>query len=74
MASLRRYAPLEIAGNQTDTGDNAPMTTYYTTLDTPLKTLTLLSDGTALTGIYLSEHKDATPRGTDWQNRDANIS
>ncbi len=47
------------------------MTTYYTTLDTPLKTLTLLSDGTALTGIYLSEHKDATPRGTDWQNRDA---
>ena len=50
------------------------MTTYYTTVDTPLKTLTLLSDGTALTGIYLSEHKDAPPRGTDWQNRDANIS
>jgi methylated-DNA-[protein]-cysteine S-methyltransferase len=46
------------------------MKTYYTTLPTPLETLLLTSDGTALTGLYMDAHQHAPQKSTDWQQND----
>lgn len=46
------------------------MTTYYTTLETPITTLLLASDGTSLTGLYLNTYKDAPPIDCNWQRHD----
>ncbi len=46
------------------------MTTYYTSMESPVQTLLLTSDGTALTGLYLVEHTRAAEIGADWICRD----
>ena len=51
---------------------NGNATTYYTYFDSPIQPLLLTSDGTALTGLYLVEHKHGPEIGADWtQNADA---
>lgn len=42
------------------------MTTYYTTLESPLGSLLLTSNGQALTGLYMGEHKHGPEIGADW--------
>ena len=39
------------------------MTTYYTTLETPMATLLLTSDGTSLSGLYVGDARHAPPIG-----------
>ena len=43
--------------------------TYYTHVESPLGSLTLASDGTALTGLYLPVHKHG-PEQSSWQRSD----
>ena len=43
------------------------MTTYYTYFDSPLQPLLLTSDGTALTGLFMVDHKHGPEVGRDWQ-------
>jgi methylated-DNA-[protein]-cysteine S-methyltransferase len=40
---------------------STPMTTIWTEQDSPLGPLTLTSDGRALTGLYMSEHRHRPP-------------
>ena len=42
------------------------MATFYTTIETPIDRLVLTSDGTALTGVYMNEHRHGPPIGSDW--------
>lgn len=42
------------------------MITYYTILDSPLCPLLLTSDGTALTGLYMVEHRYGPAIGETW--------
>ncbi|MEP6463194.1 MAG: methylated-DNA--[protein]-cysteine S-methyltransferase [Frankiaceae bacterium] len=44
----------------------APTTVAHTTLDSPVGELLLLSDGTALTGLYLAPHSDVPARHPQW--------
>ena len=46
------------------------MTTYYTTLETPMATLLLTSDGTSLSGLYVGDARHAPPIGAEWQRCD----
>lgn len=43
---------------------------YYTTLASPLGELLLLSDGEALTGLYLEGHRGGPARSADWRRDD----
>ncbi|MCW3054481.1 MAG: methylated-DNA/protein-cysteine methyltransferase [Chthonomonadales bacterium] len=40
--------------------------TFYTYYDSPVQPLLLTSDGTALTGLYMVEHRHGPEVGTDW--------
>lgn len=42
------------------------MTTYYAYCDSPIERLLLTSDGAALTGLYLAEHRHGPAVGADW--------
>ncbi|HUP27066.1 MAG TPA: methylated-DNA--[protein]-cysteine S-methyltransferase [Chloroflexia bacterium] len=44
--------------------------TYYDTLDSPLGSILLTSDGQALTGLYLSEHKHGEEVRPGWLHND----
>jgi methylated-DNA-[protein]-cysteine S-methyltransferase len=46
------------------------MTTYYTSMESPVQTLLLTSDGTALTGLYLVEHNQEAESGEAWVRSD----
>lgn len=46
------------------------MTTYYTYFDSPVEPILLTSDGTALTGLFMAEHKHGPEIGGDWQQED----
>ena len=46
------------------------MTTYYTHWDSLLEPLLLTSDGTALTGVFMSEHTHGPNISDDWQQDD----
>src|SRR5262245_61043090 len=60
---LCRHAPLEkIGGNE--------MTTYYTYFDSPVDTLLLTSDGSALTGLFMVEHKHGPNVDSRWVRDD----
>ncbi|BDI29211.1 methylated-DNA--protein-cysteine methyltransferase [Capsulimonas corticalis] len=39
---------------------------YYTQIDSPVDTITLTSDGAALTGVYMNEHKHAVLFADEW--------
>jgi len=41
------------------------MTTYFTTMSSPIGELTLTSDGDALTGLYMQHHRHAPPVPAD---------
>jgi len=43
------------------------MPTYYTYFDSPIQPLLLTSDGTALTGLFMVQHKYGPEAGADWQ-------
>jgi methylated-DNA-[protein]-cysteine S-methyltransferase len=43
------------------------MTTYFTTLDTPVGELLLIGDGDALTGLYMNAQKYAREVQNDWR-------
>ena len=46
--------------------------TYYAYFDSPIQPLLLTSDGTALTGLFMVEHKHGPEIGADWtENPDA---
>jgi methylated-DNA-[protein]-cysteine S-methyltransferase len=49
------------------------MTTYYTTLETAVANILLVSDGTSLTGVYLSDQQHAPLIQANWQHDDAAI-
>ncbi len=40
--------------------------TYYTHVDSPIGPLRLTSDGSALTGLYMVEHRHGPEVGADW--------
>ena len=61
LAGLRRHAPVEIFGEN-------PMTTYYTYCDSPIQPLLLTSDGAALTGLYMADHKHGPEIAEGWVN------
>src|SRR5579862_8916808 len=63
LARLCRDASLEIPGDKM-------MTTYYTFFDSPLQPILLCSDGEALTGLFLVEHKHGPEIGPDWERCD----
>ncbi|MDQ4075315.1 MAG: methylated-DNA--[protein]-cysteine S-methyltransferase [Chloroflexota bacterium] len=44
--------------------------TYYTYVSSPLGLLLLTSDGSALTGLYMNEHKHGTAISDNWILRD----
>jgi len=44
---------------------------YYTYLDTPIDPLLLVSDGTALTKLYMQTHRHATEVQPEWRRNDA---
>lgn len=46
--------------------ETAQTHTYYTHFDSPLGPILLTSDGVALTGLYMSEHKHGKPLRADW--------
>jgi methylated-DNA-[protein]-cysteine S-methyltransferase len=43
--------------------------TFYTYYDSPVQTLLLTSDGTALTGLYMGKHRHGPEIQTDWVER-----
>lgn len=43
--------------------------TFYTYYDSPVQPLLLTSDGTALTGLYMVEHRHGPEVGADWAER-----
>ena len=43
---------------------------FYTYYDSPVDTLLLTSDGTALTGLYMGEHRHGPTTGADWIKND----
>ena len=45
-------------------------TTYYTYVESPIERLLLTSNGTALTGVYMNEHRHGPPVGSDWVRDD----
>jgi methylated-DNA-[protein]-cysteine S-methyltransferase len=49
------------------------MLKYYTTFESPLKSLLLVSDGQALTGLYFNIHRHGEDIQTDWKHLDAAI-
>ena len=44
--------------------------TYYTFAESPLGPLQLISDGVALTGLFMNEHKNGPGMGEDWVRDD----
>jgi len=54
---------LEIDGGDT-------MTTNYTYVESPVGPLLLVSDGEALTGLYMAEHRHGPERGSEWVRSD----
>ncbi|MES2459086.1 MAG: methylated-DNA--[protein]-cysteine S-methyltransferase [Armatimonadota bacterium] len=46
--------------------------TYYTFLESPVGPLQLISDGEALTGLFMNEHKGGPVTGEDWIRDDDN--
>ena len=46
------------------------MTTYYTTFDSRIDPILLTSDGEALTGLYMIEHKHGPEIAPDWVRSD----
>ncbi len=46
------------------------MTTYFTYFDSPVERLLLTSDGTALTGLYMGEHRHGPQISDDWIPQD----
>jgi methylated-DNA-[protein]-cysteine S-methyltransferase len=46
------------------------MTTYYTTLESPIEPILLTSNGAALTGLYLVEHRHGPQIEADWVRDD----
>jgi methylated-DNA-[protein]-cysteine S-methyltransferase len=49
---------------------NTHLTTYYTTCESPIQTILLTSDGTALTGLYMVEQRHGPQIGADWVRQD----
>ncbi len=47
-------------------GTNGNAATYYTTFESPIQPLLLTSDGAALTGVFMIEHKHGPEVGADW--------
>jgi methylated-DNA-[protein]-cysteine S-methyltransferase len=47
------------------------MTVFYSTFDSPIGKLTLTSDGTALTGLYMELHKGMPEAAPTWVLNDA---
>lgn len=47
-----------------------PHLTYYTILESPVGPLQLISDGTALTGLFMNEHKGGPATGEHWIRAD----
>ncbi len=45
--------------------------TYYTLMDSPVGPLQLLTDGAALTGLFMNEHKNGPATGEDWVRDDS---
>jgi methylated-DNA-[protein]-cysteine S-methyltransferase len=46
--------------------------TFYTILESPIGPLQLISDGEALTGLFMNEHKGGPDPGEDWVRDDHN--
>jgi methylated-DNA-[protein]-cysteine S-methyltransferase len=44
--------------------------TYYTFMESPIGPLQLISDGEALTGLFMNEHKGGPGSGEDWVRDD----
>ena len=44
--------------------------TYYTFIESPIGPLQLISDGVALTGLFMNEHKNGPRPGEDWVRDD----
>jgi methylated-DNA-[protein]-cysteine S-methyltransferase len=49
----------------------APEMVYFTTMPSPVGDLLLTSDGTNLTGLYMTPHRHGPDRSGDWQRDDA---
>ena len=47
--------------------------TYYTFTESPIGPLQLISDGAALTGLFMNEHKNGPGMGEDWVRDDTHV-
>lgn len=50
------------------------MQTYFSILESPIGALLVTSNGTAITRVYMQNHKHAEPQQPDWQRDDAQFT